>query len=236
MQKILLRSIILLPILILFISTCTIAESGGPLSPEQAAYDVNFYDLELSIDHVTKTIDGSLLCRVEIINSISVLILDLDNPFTVDSVLFNKGESGFEIAAFDHTNGKVIISIPVSVTAGDIISTKIFYSGAPRIASNPPWGVGFVWDTTPTGKPWIGVACEDDGADIWWPCKDHPSDEPDSMRMSFTVSNPLTCVSNGKFIGSIDNGDNTSTFDWFISTPINNYNVTMLQSMPQNIL
>ena len=87
--------------------------------------------------------------------------------------------------------------------------------------------MGFVWDTTPSGKPWIGVACEDDGADIWWPCKDHPSDEPDSMRMKFTVPNPLTCVSNGRFIDSTDNGDNTSTFEWFISTPINNYNVTI---------
>ncbi len=215
------------PLTFLFISTCTFAESGGPLSPEQAAYDVNSYDLDLKIDHVTKTIGGSLLCRAEVINSITTFVLDLDNPFTVDSVLFKKDEGDFETAFFTHANGKVNITIPVSVTAGDFISTKIFYNGAPRIASNPPWGVGFVWDTTPSGKPWIGVACEDDGADIWWPCKDHPSDEPDSMRMRFTVPNPLTCVSNGRFIDSTDNGDNTSTFEWFISTPINNYNVTI---------
>ena len=58
-----------------------------------------------------------------------------------------------------------------------------------------------------TGKPWIGVRCEDEGADIWWPCKDHPSDEPDSMSLHFTVPHPLTCVSNGKFRGSSQNGD-----------------------------
>ncbi|MBL1211740.1 MAG: T9SS C-terminal target domain-containing protein [Ignavibacteriae bacterium] len=215
------------PFSLLLISTCTFAESGGPLSPEQAAYNVNFYDLDLSIDPVTKSIGGSLLCRAEVINSLTTFVLDLDNPFTVDSVLFKKGGGDFETTLFNHTNGKINITIPVSVSAGDFISAKVFYNGAPRIASNPPWGVGFVWDTTPSGKPWIGVACEDDGADIWWACKDHPSDEPDSMRMKFTVPNPLTCVSNGRFIDSTDNGDNTSTFEWFISTPINNYNVTI---------
>ena len=69
------------PLTFLFISTCTFAESGGPLSPEQAAYDVNFYDLDLTIDPVTKTIGGSLLCRAELINSITTFVLDLDNPF-----------------------------------------------------------------------------------------------------------------------------------------------------------
>ncbi len=92
---------------------------------------------------------------------------------------------------------------------------------------NPPWGEGFVWEETLTGKPWIGVVCEENGADIWWPCKDHPSDEPDSMSMSFTVPNPLVCVSNGKLVGSIDNGNNTTTYNWYISQPINNYNVSI---------
>ena len=72
----------------------------------------------------------------------------------------------------------------------------------------------------------MAVTCEDQGADIWWPCKDHPSDEPDSMSMSFTVPDPLICASNGKYMGSIENNDSTTTYNWFISTPINNYNVT----------
>ena len=212
---------------ILLVNNCTFAESGGPISPEQAAYDVNYYELDLSIDQDAESISGSLLCRAEIVNTISELVLDLDDPFTVDSVLFKTNSSEFESAEFVHEDGKLKITTPTSVSAGEFVSAKIFYNGAPRVAVNPPWGVGFVWDTTPSGKPWIGVACEDDGGDIWWPCKDHPSDEPDSMRMSFTVPNPLKCISNGRFLGSVDNGDSTSTFNWFVSTPINNYNVTI---------
>ena len=214
-------------IIVLFSNSLARADSGGPLSPEQAAYNVNYYNLDLSIDHISKTIDGSLLCRVEIISPIDSLFIDLDNPFTVDSTLFSINEGDFSNVGFTHSEGKLIIDIPIDVIEGDMLSVHIFYNGTPRVAVNPPWGVGFVWETTSSGNPWVGVACEDDGADIWWPCKDHPSDEPDSMSMSFTVSNPLMCISNGQYLGSVDNGDNTSTYNWFISTPINNYNVSI---------
>jgi aminopeptidase N len=153
-------------------------------------------------------------------------MLDLDVRFTVSSVLLKKNDATFSAAGFTHLEEILNIEIIEPVIVGDIITAQIFYSGAPRIAPAPPWDVGFVWDTTPGGDPWLGVACEDEGADIWWPCKDHPSDEPDSMNLSFTVPNPLMCISNGQFLGSEDNGDNTSTFHWFISCPINNYNVT----------
>lgn len=226
-MKFYLRLQVLITIILIMTTAKTYADSGGPLSPAQAAYNVNFYDLDLTINPSTKTIDGSLLCRVEIVNPIDTLVLDLDDPFTVDSVLFKLGDGNYSNVAFIHSDEQLKINIPVTVISGDMVTVHIFYNGAPRIASNPPWGVGFVWETTPSGKPWIGVACEDEGADIWWPCKDHPSDEPDSMMMHFTVPNPLFCVSNGRYLGSTNNEDNTTTFDWFISTPINNYNVTI---------
>ena len=222
-----LQKLFLFIFILFFTHIITYADSGGPLSPNQAAYDVNYYDLDLEINPTARTIGGSLLCRVEIINPIDTLEIDLDNPFTVDSILFKLNDGIFSTVTFNHTAGKVFIDIPVSITGGDMVSVQIFYNGTPRVAPFPPWDVGFVWETTSTGAPWIGVACEDDGADIWWPCKDHPTDEPDSMSMSFTVPNPLMCVSNGRFMGSVDNGDNTSTFNWFISTPINNYNVSI---------
>ncbi len=227
MVKLLRRIQLLFVAILLITSTNTFAQSGGPLSPEQAAYDVNYYNLNLIIDPVAKTIDGSLLCRAEIITPIDTFVLDLDNPFTVDSILFKKEGGVYSNVDFTHTDGKLRITIPVSVTIGDIITAQIYYNGAPRVASNPPWDDGFVWDITSTGKPWIGVACEGGGADTWWPCKDHPSDEPDSMSMSFTVPDPLICVSNGRYIGSVNNGNSTTTFSWFISTPINNYNVSI---------
>lgn len=227
MMKAILRLQSLLVLLLLIPLNEILADSGGPLKPLQAAYNVNYYNLDLTIDHVSKTIDGSLLCRVEIIDPIDTLLLDLDDPFNIDSILFRKNGGSFSITTFTHTNEKIYIDIPEVVIAGDLVSVQVFYNGAPRIASNPPWGVGFVWDETSTGDPWVGVACEDEGADIWWPCKDHPTDEPDSMNMSFTVPDPLMCISNGRYLGSVANGNGTSTYNWFISTPINNYNVSI---------
>jgi aminopeptidase N len=227
MMKTLLRIQLVLALIILFPTSELFADSGGPLKPLQAAYNVNYYDLDLSIDHVSQTIGGSLLCRVEIINPIDTLLLDLDDPFTIDSILYKKNGGSFSTTTFTHTDEKIYIDLPETAIAGDMVSVQVFYNGAPRIANNPPWGVGFVWDQTSTGAPWIGVACEDEGGDIWWPCKDHPTDEPDSMNMSFTVPDPLMCISNGQYLGSVSNGNGTSTYNWFISTPINNYNVSI---------
>src|SRR5690606_34322216 len=74
---------------------------------------------------------------------------------------------------------------------------------------------------------WIGVACEGIGASLWWPNKDHLSDEPDSMRMSYTVPSGLMAVGNGIFRNQKDLGNGFTQFDWFVHYPINNYNVTV---------
>lgn len=200
--------------------------SGGPLSQEQAAYDVTYYHLDLAIEPVTKTISGSLLCQAGIVNPIQIFVLDLYNLYSVDSVLFKKNNMDFSSVSYTHANGQLTISLTEQAIGSELVAVKVFYSGVPPISAYPPWEDGFVWAETPESKPWIGVACESSGADIWWPCKDHPTDEPDSMAMSFTVPNPLMCISNGQFKGSIDNGDGTSTYNWFNSTSINNYNVT----------
>lgn len=204
-------------------STISFADSGGPLKPEQAAYDVTYYDLDLSIDPATQTIDGSLVCNVVIVNPVDSLLLDLDDVFLVSNIEMSINNSNFQQVSYSHQNELLEINIPENVNTDDMISCKIYYNGAPRIGQGL---TGFVWETTSGGQPWLGVACQFEGGDIWWPCKDHPSDEPDSMNISFTVPDPLVCVSNGQYLGFEDNGNNTSTYHWFISVPINNYNVT----------
>jgi aminopeptidase N len=65
------------------------------------------------------------------------------------------------------------------------------------------------------------------GADLWWPVKDHPSDEPDSLALNFTVPRPLVAASNGRLRGVTDNPDGTRTYRWFSSMPVNNYGVSV---------
>ncbi|MCK5701105.1 MAG: hypothetical protein KAI29_08135, partial [Cyclobacteriaceae bacterium] len=139
MVKLILRTQLLLVAILLMTSAKGFAGSGGPLSPKQAAYDVNYYDLNLIINPVARTIGGSLLCRAEIISPIDTFVLDLDDPFTVDSILFRKEGGEYSNVDFTHIDGKLRITIPISVTTGEIIMALIYYNGAPRIASNPPW-------------------------------------------------------------------------------------------------
>ena len=107
----------------------TFASSGGPLSPEQAAYNVNYYNLDLIINPETLTIEGSLLCRVKIVNSIDTLVLDLDEPFLIDSVIIKVNEGSFTQATYNRTELQIKIHIPVTVTSDDIVTTQYIIMG-----------------------------------------------------------------------------------------------------------
>lgn len=106
-------------------------------------------------------------------------------------------------------------------------SFRVFYEGAPTVALIPPWDGGFVWSKDENGDHWIGVACEGDGASLWWPNKDHLSDEPDSMSIRVAVPDPYLCVSNGNLRSREALNDGYTRYNWFVSYPINNYNVTV---------
>ena len=43
----------------------------------------------------------------------------------------------------------------------------------------PPWDGGWIFTKDAKGRPWMSVACQGLGASVWYPCKDHQSDEPD---------------------------------------------------------
>lgn len=199
-------------------------DSGGQLIPEQKCYDVKFYDITLTLDPIEKVIAGYAIIKASAVTDFQKIIVDLDNTFTISELVQIDNGAETEIP-FLHDNGKISITFPALIKAGKFFNVKISYAGAPRIATRPPWDDGFIWKKTSTGKDWISVTCQGGGADIWWPCKDHPSDEPDSVSTHFTVPADLVCIGSGKLSGLIDNKDGTKTWSWFSHTPINNYNV-----------
>ena len=103
---------------------------------------------------------------------------------------------------------------------------KVVYQGKPLVAKRPPWQGGFVWKKDKDNNPWIGVCCETEGASIWWPLKDHNSDEPDSMRLHYSVPRGLIAVGNGQLENTKET-DQQTTYNWFISYPVNTYDVTL---------
>ncbi len=101
----------------------------------------------------------------------------------------------------------------------------MFYSGNPIVAKNAPWDGGFVFKKDEDGNPWIGVAVQGTGASLWYPNKDHQSDEPEEALIEIAVPNGLTNVSNGRFIGKTDLQNGYTRWSYKVSNPINNYDI-----------
>ena len=202
--------------------------SGGPLMPEQAAYDVKSYDLDLRIDPDTQTIKGALTAHARILSPLDWFVLDLDPPLVVDSVtMVNADGKSLEPLRFERREAKLWIAFPKTKKSGEEVRVRIAYGGKPRVAPRPPWVGGFAWSKTKSGEHWFTVTCQNDGADIWWPVKDHPSDKPETTDLHYTVPQPLVAVANGKLQSVVKNQDGTQTFNWHISQPINNYSITL---------
>lgn len=199
--------------------------SGGPLLPEQAAYNVTFYELALTIDPASQSISGSNTITTTVVQPFSYFVLDFDARFTIDSV-FVSDEKKLVKTKYERRDSKIYLDVIRKQTSGTTFWAQVYYHGKPIIAPNPPWDGGFTWSTTSSGQPWVSVSCQTNGADIWWPCKDHPSDEPDSMALHFTVPEDLQCISSGQLRNITQHKNGTQTFHWFVSTPINNYGLS----------
>ena len=194
--------------------------SGGPLLAEQASYDVTYYDLALAINPADSTITGAVTIHANVVHPMDRLVLDLDTVFTV-SAITRVGELAGPLP-FERRGGRLWITVP-TLQPGERVAATVEYHGRPRTAGRGR----FIWSATEAGQPWMGVSCEMFGADLWWPVKDHPSDEPDSLALNFTVPMPLVAASNGRLRGVSDNPDGTRTYHWFASMPVNNYGVSV---------
>ncbi len=202
-------------------------DTGGPVRPEQASFDVLHYDLSLRIDPEQRVITGELAMRALALESLDRVLLDLDPVFQVSGA-WQDPDVGRQPVSFTRKGPELWVDLVAPAAAGETIELVVAYSGQPREAPMPPWQGGFSWAETADGLPWVGVSCQVDGADVWWPCKDHPSDEPDDgMGLHFTVPEELTVVSNGRLVGVTDDDQGWRTFHWRVSTPINLYDVTV---------
>ncbi len=200
-----------------------VLESGGKLDALEAAYDVRRYDLAFTLRPDDRALAGSNVATVVATAPLATFEIDLDHRLDVDSVAVDGNA-----ARFTHHHDRIHVELAPDWSTGERHRVAVLYHGRPKVSADPPWYDGFVWSHTADGTPWFGVTCELDGADDWWPAKDHPSDEPDDgVSIELTVPAGLVGLSNGRRVAAHRNADGSETTRWEVSTPINNYDVTV---------
>ena len=196
----------------------------GSNTRQRAWWDVTFYDLRVRINQKDSTIIGSNAITYRVLKAAREMQIDLQMPLVIDSVV----QDGVELSARRDEGGNAFFVRLVSPQRqGARKTVTVYYHGKPKFAIQPPWDGGFIWARDSLDRPWTATANEGLGASVWWPNKDLLSDEPDSQRVAITVPDSLIDVSNGRLRRTAPNADGTTTYEWFVGSPINNYNVTV---------
>ena len=194
----------------------------GTITPERSWWDLNYYHLDIKVDPEKKTIKGSNTVGYTVLKSNNLMQIDLQEPMDITSVKQNN-----KSLDFSREGNAYFIELKKKQKPGKVNYITIEYEGNPKVAVRAPWDGGLSWEKDENGIDFIATSCQGLGASVWWPNKDHMYDEVDSMLMSVNVPKHLVNVSNGRLRNVIEKNDNTKTYQWFVSNPINNYGVNI---------
>ncbi len=197
----------------------------GSNGPGRAWWDAAFYDLHVQVNPADSSIVGWNGITYRVLQPASEMQVDLQVPMVMDSVI----QDGKRLE-FRRDGNAFFITLATPQVAGSMRTATVYYHGsfAGRDSTGQRRRRGpFHWATDSTGAPWIATSNEGPGASTWWPLKDLPADEPDSQRIAITLPDPLKDISNGRLRSTTPNGDGTTTYEWFVSNPINSYNVAI---------
>lgn len=194
----------------------------GSITPERVWWNVTHYDLKVSVNPSEKSIEGSNTITYEVLERNNIMQIDLQAPMKIDKILQNNEEISFTSEGNAH-----FLKLKKKQKKGKQNKITIYFSGKPTVARRAPWDGGFTWTKDSNGNDFIATANQGIGASVWWPLKDHPSEEPDNgMTISVTAPKHLMDVSNGRLIKVIEN-DTTKTWVWEVVNPINAYGVNI---------
>ncbi len=207
----------------------------GTITPERAWWDVVSYNIFIAPDFKNKTIKGWNQLAFDITSDGQgrKMQIDLQQPMVIDSIIFNNKK----VKSFKRNGNVYLVDfgtykfiVPRTLVKKDkpfaLHSIKIYFHGKPREAVNAPWDGGWIWKKDEKGRPWMTVACQGLGASVWYPCKDHQSDEPDNGALiQIKVPDTLVAVANGKLYSKDDQKDGSMLYTWQVKNPINNYNI-----------
>ncbi len=194
----------------------------GSITPERAWWDLKYYHLNIAVNPADSSIYGINTVTYKVLTPARIMQIDLQPPLNLTKAVQN-GKS----LKFKREGNVYWINIIDKQEPGRIYSVELTYGGKPKVSKRPPWEGGITWSKDSDGLPFVASSCQGDGASLWWPCKDHMYDEPDSMLISVNVPENLMDVSNGRLRSVVKQKNKTTTYNWFVANPINNYGVNI---------
>ena len=195
----------------------------GSITKERAWWNVQHYAITIEPDFINKTTKGSNEITFQVVKKeyAPLMQIDLQQPLVIDSILFNNTTP----VTFKNSGNVWLANLP-KLQEGSIAKVNIFYHGTPHEALRAPWDGGWTFTTDTLGRPWMTVTCQGLGASIWYPCKDHQSDEPDNgATLTMVVPDTLVAVANGRLLLTENLPGARKSYKWAVINPINNYDI-----------
>lgn len=195
----------------------------GSITAERSWWDLKYYALFVDVNPQDSTISGSNKIVYKVLKENKVMQIDLQAPMKIKYIT----QDGKELKFISNGNAH-FVQLKKKQKSNEVNELTVYFEGKPHVSTDPPWSGGFTWRKDANGKDFIATSCQGIGASLWWPCKDHPYDEPDSMRIGIAIPTNLglTAVSNGR-LESVSALPGKSVFNWKVTNPINNYAVNV---------
>jgi aminopeptidase N len=184
---------------------------GDPYFPNlgNGGYDVESYDLRLTVEPAAGTLDGRALITATALDDLDTFNLDLlgleVSEIRVDGRPAGSSRRGAELTV---DPGPVLL-------AGTRFVVEVDYGGTPQRAASAALGDGYGW--VHVGGT-VYAAAQPDAAHSWFPANDHPSDKA-TFRFEITTPEPSTAAANGRLIEVIPAGG-SRTFVWEMDRPM----------------
>ena len=191
--------------------------SGGKLQPLQANMDIRHYTISLDVDIAKRSISGFTEVSLNLSQKSDTLLLDLIHLYKVTQIKVNN-----KAASYYQHDDKIFITSPTGFNEGNQ-KVWIEYHGIPPVAIRPPWDGGFTWEKDKNGNDWVSINIQGEGGKMYFPCKDHPSDEPnEGADLKISVPAHLKVAGPGLLM-NVSTKKNKSTYHWKTNYTISNY-------------
>lgn len=194
----------------------------GSITKEREWWDLTYYHLTVEVNIQDSSISGWNVVQYKVLKPYQIIQIDLQPPMDITKVTQNG-----EALDYRRDGNAFFITLTKKQKTGDVNELVVQFSGKPKVAVRPPWDGGFTWTQDSNGRPFVATSNQGIGASIWWPNKDHPYDEVDSLLISVNAPDSLMDVSNGRLRGVDEHQNGTKTWHWFVSNPINSYGVNI---------